>query len=119
MLTYAIIFGHILAYMNKCPKCNAELYTGAQFCSECGCNITEYKKTRTCKKCGIFVPKGKFCYNCGTELSVNDKASNNSDDWLNDLVNITTNELTEQTKKEEFLEQFSRYIYLRLRPIPV
>jgi len=54
----------------KCPKCNAEIPTGAKFCLSCGNKIEVLGNDEIlCPKCGKKTHKGKFCSECGASLS--------------------------------------------------
>ena len=51
---------------NKCPKCGAEVPTGAKFCPGCG---EKLNVQRFCSNCGQPLKEGdKFCANCGTKV---------------------------------------------------
>jgi membrane protease subunit (stomatin/prohibitin family) len=49
----------------KCPKCGANVPSGAKFCPECGEKIVASGK-KFCPECGQEnLPDAKFCGNCG------------------------------------------------------
>lgn len=48
--------------MQTCPFCNSGQAKGAQFCSQCGTNLS----IANCSQCGnTFPPQAKFCSQCG------------------------------------------------------
>ena len=54
-----------------CPKCQAKIPAGSQFCTNCGSRLGEQPKpqTITCPKCNTSVPAtAKFCPECGEKL---------------------------------------------------
>ena len=53
----------------NCPKCNAAIPAGKNFCVECGEHLPEQMQIRKCTKCGAVIPEGKnFCIECGERL---------------------------------------------------
>ncbi len=51
-----------------CPKCNAQAKTGSVFCSTCGYQFPEVKKT-FCSGCGSQIDADQaFCIHCGTPV---------------------------------------------------
>lgn len=54
----------------KCPTCGNTLPKAAKFCLECGTKIEQLAENEViCPKCGKKTPKGKFCMECGQQLS--------------------------------------------------
>lgn len=52
-----------------CPKCGAEVPTGAKFCARCGAKTDGGAAGGVCKKCGTRLLAGaKFCSECGTPV---------------------------------------------------
>ena len=50
----------------KCEKCGAQTPDQAVFCPECGANLAEQTKKKTCPFCGNEVSEeAVFCNNCG------------------------------------------------------
>lgn len=59
--------------MSKCPKCNAEVESGAKFCDECGSPIPQGK---VCPSCNAKLKENaKFCSECGYNFAQNGKSS--------------------------------------------
>jgi hypothetical protein len=49
----------------RCPRCDADIPDGANFCIECGTPLRP-----RCLQCGADVlPRAKFCAECGTPLT--------------------------------------------------
>lgn len=49
-----------------CPKCGAQVNSGAKFCAECGTSMAP--PTQKCVKCGASIKQGaKFCPECGAK----------------------------------------------------
>ncbi|MGI6356193.1 MAG: zinc-ribbon domain-containing protein [Lentisphaerae bacterium] len=57
------------AYVIACEKCGVVLPANAKFCLECGEKTATGDNEITCPKCGVKVPKGKFCLSCGASLT--------------------------------------------------
>lgn len=56
-----------------CPYCNKEIIEQAEFCPECGQNITIPPR---CPSCGIeLLPGKKFCHKCGKHIFQNKETS--------------------------------------------
>ena len=55
----------------SCAKCGASLPANAKFCLQCGekCEPPQENNTVVCPACGKTVPKAKFCFECGKELT--------------------------------------------------
>ena len=59
--------------MSKCPKCSAEVESGAKFCDECGSPIPQEK---VCPSCNAKLKENaKFCSECGYNFAQNGKSS--------------------------------------------
>lgn len=54
----------------ECPNCGSEVPEGSKFCLNCGQKIETEKKEDMvkCPKCNAYVPKGKFCLECGFQF---------------------------------------------------
>lgn len=54
-----------------CSSCGKPAPANAKFCSECGGKIINISKNEIiCPICGESTPKGKFCINCGSKLTI-------------------------------------------------
>ena len=53
----------------KCPKCGASVPAGSKFCQECGTPMAQPGAQMTCPNCHRLVPAGKFCPECGAQLT--------------------------------------------------
>ncbi len=61
----------------KCEKCGAQTPENATFCPECGANLAEQTKKRTCPFCGNEVSEeAVFCNNCGERVDGKNSCKN-------------------------------------------
>jgi membrane protease subunit (stomatin/prohibitin family) len=58
-------FGEPISSGGRKCKCGADLPVNANFCFQCGEQVSVDSHTVLCPACSRQVPKGNFCFNCG------------------------------------------------------
>ena len=70
----------VLRGFEKCPRCNANIPSGAQFCSACGLRIERGEASQNrpvfCINCGAKLEEdSRFCIVCGAKVNGSDEES--------------------------------------------